>query len=90
MVKRQPSATTVACADLEQARRMQGVLMAPYFRVYTNPDVVGCELAGAMKNVLAIAAGIADGLGFGDNAKASLITRGLAELARLGASLGPR
>jgi glycerol-3-phosphate dehydrogenase (NAD(P)+) len=62
--------------------------MAPTFRVYTNPDVIGCEMAGAMKNVIAIAAGIADGMGFGDNAKASLLTRGLAELARLGARLG--
>ena len=57
-------------------------------RVYTNPDVVGCEMAGALKNVLAIGAGIADGLGYGDNTKAALITRGLAELARLGVALG--
>ena len=62
--------------------------MAPYFRVYTNTDVVGCELGGALKNVVAIAAGIADGMGFGDNTKASLLTRGLAELTRLGVALG--
>ena len=61
---------------------------SPTFRVYTNPDVVGCEMAGALKNVLAIGAGIADGLGYGDNTKAALITRGLAELARLGVALG--
>jgi glycerol-3-phosphate dehydrogenase (NAD(P)+) len=85
---RQPSATTLACGDEDVARELQGVFMASFFRVYTNPDVVGVELAGAMKNVVAIAAGIAVGMGFGDNAKASLITRGLAEIARLGVSLG--
>jgi glycerol-3-phosphate dehydrogenase (NAD(P)+) len=88
VARRQPSATVVACADEDVGRRLQDVFMAPFFRVYTNPDVAGVELAGAMKNVIAIAAGIADGLGFGDNAKASLITRGLAELARLGSRMG--
>jgi glycerol-3-phosphate dehydrogenase (NAD(P)+) len=88
IVLRQPSATVVACADEDRANELQTVFMAPYFRVYTNTDVVGCELGGAMKNVIAIAAGIADGMGFGDNAKASLITRGLAEIARLGVKLG--
>jgi glycerol-3-phosphate dehydrogenase (NAD(P)+) len=62
--------------------------MTRTFRVYTNPDVVGCEIAGALKNVIAIGAGIAAGLGYGDNTKAALITRGLAELARLGMALG--
>lgn len=85
---RQPSATVVACGDQQVARTLQGAFMAPYFRVYTNPDVVGVELGGSMKNVIAIAAGIAAGMGFGDNAKASLITRGLAEIARLGAAMG--
>jgi glycerol-3-phosphate dehydrogenase (NAD(P)+) len=85
---RQPSATVLACSDEETARRLQGAFMAHYFRVYTNPDVVGVELGGSMKNVIAIAAGIAAGMGFGDNAKASLITRGLAEIARLGAAMG--
>jgi glycerol-3-phosphate dehydrogenase (NAD(P)+) len=85
---RQPSATVVACSDQELGQRLQAALMAPYFRVYTNPDVVGVELGGSMKNVIAIAAGIAVGMGFGDNAKASLITRGLAEIARLGAAMG--
>ena len=84
----QPSATVVACPDEDVATRLQAAFMSPYFRVYTNPDVVGCELGGAMKNVIAIAAGIAAGMGFGDNARASLITRGLAEIARLGARLG--
>jgi glycerol-3-phosphate dehydrogenase (NAD(P)+) len=88
IVLRQPSATVVACADEDRANELQAVFMAPHFRVYTNADVVGCELGGAMKNVIAIAAGIADGMGFGDNAKASLITRGLAEIARLGVKLG--
>jgi glycerol-3-phosphate dehydrogenase (NAD(P)+) len=85
---RQPSATVVACQDAERARHLQSILMAPYFRVYTNPDVVGVELGGAMKNVIALAAGMAVGMGFGDNAKASLITRGLAEIARLGVAMG--
>ena len=88
VVQRMPSATVVACADEAQCARLQDVFMAPFFRVYTNPDVVGCELCGAMKNVIAIAAGIADGMNFGDNTRASLITRGLAELARLGVRLG--
>jgi glycerol-3-phosphate dehydrogenase (NAD(P)+) len=85
---RQPSATVVACRDEEAARTLQSTFMSPYFRVYTNPDVVGVELGGAMKNVIALAAGMAVGMGFGDNAKASLITRGLAEIARLGAAMG--
>jgi glycerol-3-phosphate dehydrogenase (NAD(P)+) len=88
VAQRQPSASVAACVDEDRCRRLQELFMAPYFRVYTNPDVVGVELAGAIKNVIAIAAGIADGMGFGDNAKASLITRGLAELARLGQRMG--
>ena len=88
IAKRQPSASVVACADEERAERLQGVFMAPYFRVYVNPDVVGVELGGALKNVVALAAGIGDGMGFGDNAKASLMTRGLAEIARLGKRMG--
>ena len=84
IARRAPAATVVACADEGRAQALQALFMAPYFRVYTNPDVIGCEMAGAMKNVIAIAAGIADGMAFGDNAKASLLTRGLAELARLG------
>ena len=88
VMRRMPSASVVACADEGTAASLQSLFMAPYFRVYTNPDVVGCELSGAMKNVIAIAAGIADGMGFGDNSRASLITRGLAEMARLGSTLG--
>lgn len=85
---RMPSASVVACADEERAASLQDLFMAPHFRVYTNSDVVGVEMAGALKNVIAIAAGIADGMGFGDNSRASLITRGLAEITRLGVRLG--
>lgn len=88
VMRRMPSATVVACADEDRAARLQELFMGPSFRVYTNPDVVGCELSGALKNVIAIAAGIADGMGFGDNSRASLITRGLAEITRLGVKLG--
>ena len=84
----QPTASVVAVPDAAVAEELQRVFFAPTLRVYTNPDVVGCEMAGALKNVLAIGAGIADGLGYGDNTKAALITRGLAELARLGGALG--
>jgi glycerol-3-phosphate dehydrogenase (NAD(P)+) len=84
----QPTASVVAVPDDTIAEELQRIFFAPTLRVYTNPDVVGCEMAGALKNVLAIGAGIADGLGYGDNTKAALITRGLAELARLGGVLG--
>jgi glycerol-3-phosphate dehydrogenase (NAD(P)+) len=84
----QPTATVVAIGDPDTATALQSVFMTATFRVYTNPDVVGCEIAGALKNVIALAAGIAHGLGYGDNTKAALITRGLAELARLGIALG--
>ena len=84
----QPTASVIAMGDADTAAVLQRVFMGRAFRVYTNPDVVGCEIAGALKNVVAIAAGIAAGLGYGDNTKAALITRGLAELARLGVALG--
>jgi glycerol-3-phosphate dehydrogenase (NAD(P)+) len=84
----QPAATVVACIDEETAERLQTACLTGYFRPYTNVDVVGCELGGAVKNVIALATGMAEGMGFGDNTKASLITRGLAETARLGAALG--
>ncbi len=84
----QPTASVVAMTDAAIAAEMQRLFFAPTFRVYTNPDVVGCEMAGALKNVIAIGAGIADGLGYGDNTKAALMTRGLAELARLGVAMG--
>ena len=84
----QPAATVVACADLARAEQLQRMCTTPYLRPYTNTDVVGCELGGAVKNVIALACGMAEGMGFGDNSKASLMTRGLAETARLGAALG--
>lgn len=84
----QPAATVVAMRDPEIATTLQHLFMTQTFRVYTNPDVVGCETAGALKNVIAIGAGIAAGLGYGDNTTAALMTRGLAELARLGIALG--
>jgi glycerol-3-phosphate dehydrogenase (NAD(P)+) len=85
---RQPAASVVACTDLAVAGWVQGACNSGYFRPYTNHDVIGCELGGAVKNVIALAVGMAAGLGFGDNAQASLITRGLAEIGRLGEALG--
>lgn len=84
----QPAATVIAMTDTERARALQQVFMSPSFRVYTNTDVTGCEIAGALKNVMAIAAGMARGLGFGDNTMATLVTRALAELTRLGVAMG--
>ena len=86
----QPTAAVVAMRDSGTAQKLQEVFMGPTFRVYTNDDVVGCELGGALKNVMAIAAGMSDGLGFGDNTRAALVTRALAELTRLGVALGGR
>src|SRR5437763_11453233 len=83
-----PAASVVAFEDGNIAQELQRLFSTDAFRVYTNPDVVGCEVGGALKNVIAIAAGIADGMGFGDNTRAALITRGLAELTRLGVALG--
>jgi glycerol-3-phosphate dehydrogenase (NAD(P)+) len=85
---KQPAASVVACTDLDVAAVVQRACNSGYFRPYTNHDVLGCELGGAVKNVIALAVGIAAGLGFGDNAQASLITRGLAETSRLGEALG--
>jgi glycerol-3-phosphate dehydrogenase (NAD(P)+) len=93
IVAGQPTASVVAVADggrfdEELAVELQHLFSTEGFRVYTNDDLVGCELAGSLKNVMAIAAGMADGMGFGDNTRAALITRGLAELSRLGVALG--
>ena len=83
-----PAASVVALADDGICTDLQAVFSTDAFRVYRNPDVIGCEVAGALKNVMAIASGMADGMGFGDNTRAALITRGLAELSRLGIALG--
>lgn len=88
IVRRQFTATVVACSSSDGALAMQGACHTPYFRPYTNTDVTGCELGGTVKNVIAIAVGIAVAMGLGDNTKATLITRGLAEIARLGSALG--
>ena len=85
---RQPAASVVACTDAHTAERVAAACAAPYFRPYTNTDVIGTELGGAVKNVVALAAGIAEGMGMGDNSKATIITRGLAETTRLGVALG--
>lgn len=85
---KQPAASVVACVDASHAEQVAAACAAPYFRPYTGHDVVGTEIAGATKNVIALSVGMADGLGMGDNAKASLITRGLAETMRLGIGLG--
>ncbi|MFF3858929.1 NAD(P)H-dependent glycerol-3-phosphate dehydrogenase [Streptomyces sp. NPDC002209] len=85
---RQPAAAVVACSDEAVAQRLQAACHTPYFRPYTSTDVIGCELGGAVKNVIGLAVGIADGMGLGDNTKGSLITRGLAEATRLGLAMG--
>ncbi|QMV86556.1 NAD(P)-dependent glycerol-3-phosphate dehydrogenase [Corynebacterium hindlerae] len=84
----QPAATVIACEDENRAKLVQAAASAPYFRPYTNHDVIGCEIGGACKNVIALACGMAVGKGLGENTLATLITRGLAEITRLGASLG--
>ncbi|MGY0691785.1 NAD(P)H-dependent glycerol-3-phosphate dehydrogenase [Virgibacillus sp. FSP13] len=86
--KRQPTTVTVSSSNETNAKIAQDLFINEFFRVYTSPDVIGVELGGALKNIIALGAGISDGLGYGDNAKAALITRGLAEIARLGTSLG--
>ena len=85
---RMPAAAVVACQDESVAERLQTACHNPYFRPYSNTDVVGCELGGAVKNVIGLAVGIADGMKFGDNTSASLMTRGLAETTRLGLAMG--
>jgi glycerol-3-phosphate dehydrogenase (NAD(P)+) len=88
IARRQPTATVVACADLDVADQLAEACSTGYFRPYTNTDVVGVELGGAVKNVIGLAVGIAEGMGLGDNTKASIVTRGLAEIGRLGVALG--
>ena len=88
VIARKPAGAVVACDNADIAERVRAAFTTDYFRVYTNTDVVGVELAGALKNVIALAAGIIDGLGLGNNAKAGLVTRGIVEITRLGVSLG--
>nr|WP_312576000.1 NAD(P)H-dependent glycerol-3-phosphate dehydrogenase [Sedimentibacter sp.] len=83
-----PTAITVACEDRKTGELIQDLFMSSYFRVYTNNDVIGAELGGALKNIIALGAGISDGVGYGDNAKAALMNRGIVEIARLGVVLG--
>jgi glycerol-3-phosphate dehydrogenase (NAD(P)+) len=88
IAEQQPAAAVVASVDPARAEQLQVACTTNYFRPYTNTDVIGCELGGAVKNVIALACGMAEGMGFGDNTRASLITRGLAETTRLGLALG--
>ncbi|MBC8479661.1 MAG: NAD(P)-dependent glycerol-3-phosphate dehydrogenase [FCB group bacterium] len=88
VAKRMPTAVVSACVDIETARKVQAAFTTEYFRVYANSDIIGVELGASIKNVIAIAAGICDGSGFGDNTMAALITRGLAEITRLGKAMG--
>lgn len=85
-----PSTAVIASRDMRIARQLQEVFNSESFRIYTNPDIIGVELGGSLKNIIAIACGVCDGLGFGSNAKAAILTRGLAEMARLGTALGAR
>ena len=88
--RRLPTTCVVGAKTRKTAEYLQSMFISPVFRVYTSPDILGIELGGSLKNVIALAAGIADGLGYGDNTKAALITRGIAEIARLGVKMGGR
>ena len=85
-----PTTNVVAAETEEIANRIQDIVMNERFRIYTNPDILGVELGGSLKNVIALCAGVLDGLGLGDNTKAALITRGIVEMARLGVAMGAR
>lgn len=85
-----PTTCVIGAKDKETAEYLQEIFMSPVFRVYTSPDILGIELGAALKNVIALAAGVADGMGYGDNTKAALITRGIAEISRLGIAMGAR
>ena len=90
VARRMPTAVVLGCADAATGQRLQQAFSTPFFRAYTNDDVAGIEFGGALKNIFALAAGVSDGLGLGDNSKAALVTRALAELVRLGTALGGR
>lgn len=86
--KYMPTTLVAACEEIEYAQKVQDAFMSPSLRVYTNPDIIGVELGGALKNIIAFGAGMCDGLGYGDNTKAALMTRGIAEMGRLGVAMG--
>lgn len=88
VIRRSPTAVVVASACQQSAELAQTILINSYFRVYTNPDIAGVEIGGALKNIIALATGLVDGLGYGDNARSALMTRGLAEIARVGSAMG--
>jgi glycerol-3-phosphate dehydrogenase (NAD(P)+) len=88
VIQQCPTTVVVASESAQAAEAAQDLLINSYFRVYTNPDVIGVEVGGALKNIIALGAGLTDGLGYGDNAKAALVTRGLAEISRLGTAMG--
>ncbi len=90
VAKKMPTTLVAACEEIEIAYKIQEVFMTEYLRIYTNDDVLGVEIGGALKNVIALCAGISDGLGLGDNSKAALMTRGMSEIARLGAAMGAK
>jgi glycerol-3-phosphate dehydrogenase (NAD(P)+) len=90
VVRELPTTIVAASENMSLAKKVQEIFSCPYFRVYINPDVIGVELGGALKNTIAIAAGISDGLGYGANTKAALLTRGLAEITRLGVAVGAK
>ena len=90
VARRMPTALVLGCTDTPLAKRLQRAVATPFFRAYTSDDVAGIELGGALKNIFALAAGVSDGLGLGDNSKAALVTRALTELSRLGTALGGR
>src|SRR3989338_348415 len=85
-----PTTAVVSSPDMRLATAIQKIFNSPAFRIYTNPDIVGVELGGSLKNIIAIACGVCDGLGFGTNAKAAILTRGLVEMARLGTAMGAK
>lgn len=88
--RKMPTTCVISAKSRQTAEYLQGIFMSPVFRVYTTPDMLGVEIGGALKNVIALAAGTADGLGYGDNTKAALITRGMAEITRLGMRMGAK
>ncbi len=90
VVKKLPTTNVVACKDIEVAKYIQKIFISEHFRIYTTDDIVGVELGGSLKNVIALCAGISDGLGYGDNTKAALMTRGMAEIIRLGLAMGAK